>query len=307
MQADPVRLRLEASTACQLRCPTCATSRGLVHSSLGTGLLSLESFLQLLNKNPQIRSVELSNYGEVFLNPQLCEILRAAHERNVEITMSNGVNLNRASLEALQALVDYQVRRITVALDGVTQETYARYRVRGQLETVIGHVQELNRLKAEKGSRFPVLTWQFVLFEHNAHEVERARLWAAELGMEFFLKPDWKTRPVLPPAENGHPRLEVKYCQQLWNEPQVNFDGRLLGCCVNYWADLGSNVFESSLRAAVNEPRMRYARAMLLGLAPPRSDIACTRCGYYLSMLESGQWMTVEEATAPPPSFQVGS
>ena len=51
--------------------------------------------------------------------------------------------------------------------------------------------------------------------------------------------------------------------------PQVNWDGKMLGCCVNYWGDFGGNVFRDGLLATINGDKMRYARDMLLGHRPP--------------------------------------
>src|SRR4030095_9011737 len=51
-------------------------------------------FRKLLDEHPSVTAVELSNYGEIFLNPELLEILALAHERKVVLTAGNGVNLN---------------------------------------------------------------------------------------------------------------------------------------------------------------------------------------------------------------------
>lgn len=29
--------------------------------------------------------------------------------------------------------------------------------------------------------------------------------------------------------------------------PQINWDGKLLGCCLNFWGDFGGNAFEQGL------------------------------------------------------------
>ena len=38
----------------------------------------------------------------------------------------------------------------------------------------------------------------------------------------------------------------MRVCSQLWINPQINCDGRVLGCCVNYWGDYG-NAFKEDL------------------------------------------------------------
>jgi hypothetical protein len=72
---------------------------------LGRGFLKLSDFTALLDQNPGVGSVELSNYGEPFLHPDLPGILRAAYERRVMLTLRNGANLNNAREDALEALV----------------------------------------------------------------------------------------------------------------------------------------------------------------------------------------------------------
>ena len=64
-------------------------------------------------------------------------------------------------------------------------------------------------------------------------------------------------------------------CHGLWDLPQVNWDGKMLGCCVNYWGDFGGNVFRDGLLATINGDKMRYARDMLLGHRSARDDIPC--------------------------------
>ncbi len=80
-------------------------------------------------------------------------------------------------------------------------------------------------------------------------------------------------------------------CDQLWDDPQINWDGKVLGCCANFWGDFGGNAFRDGLRASLNTEQIVYARAMLLGQAPPREDIPCTTCGKYREMRKRGQWL----------------
>jgi Iron-sulfur cluster-binding domain len=55
----------------------------------------------------------------------------------------------------------------------------------------------------------------------------------------------------------------VMPCQDMWLSPQISWDGKMLGCCVNVWGDYG-NVFESSLDECLTSEKYRYAQKMLL-------------------------------------------
>jgi hypothetical protein len=80
-------------------------------------------------------------------------------------------------------------------------------------------------------------------------------------------------------------------CHQLRDRPQVNFDGKILGCCRNFWGDFGSNAFTEGLTASVNSEKMTYARKMLRGDAASRADIPCATCEIYLGMQRRGKWL----------------
>jgi MoaA/NifB/PqqE/SkfB family radical SAM enzyme len=306
----PTRLRLEASSYCQLRCPSCPTTTGAIHPAVGSGFLTLGNFQKLLDQNPDLAAVELSNYGEIFLNPQLPKILEAAHTKGVAVTAENGVNLNYAGSDALESLVKYRLRVMTCSIDGASQETYELYRVRGRFEKVIENIKTINRLKREYRSRFPHLRWQFVVFGHNEHELIRAYAMARELNMEFSVKLSWDES--LSPIRNKEAvrnatkmgvasRLEFRarfgrdyldsICHQLWDSPQINWDGRVLGCCRNFWSEFGGNAFKDGLVSSLNGERISYARDMLRGRVPARSDIPCTTCDLFLNRKAAGNYI----------------
>jgi len=105
----PTRIRLEASSFCQLRCPSCPNTTKAMNSAVGSGFLELNDFKKLLDHNPWVRDVELSNYGEIFLNPDLLEIIKYAYERNIALSANNGVNLNNVKENVLEGLVIYKL------------------------------------------------------------------------------------------------------------------------------------------------------------------------------------------------------
>ena len=89
------------------------------------------------------------------------------------------------------------------------------------------------------------------------------------------------------------PYLPIRFWQ-LWNEPQINFDGALLGCCVNTWGTFGDNAFEVGLERALASPGLRYAKEMLLGKAPPKAGIPCTTCAIYATRSRAQRWLPPE-------------
>ena len=100
--SKPRMIRLEASSACQLRCHDCPNASKAILPTVGRGFLRLSDFQKFLDKNPWIARIELSNYGEIFLNPDLLAIIKHAYDRKVVLTADNGANLNNVKSSVLE-------------------------------------------------------------------------------------------------------------------------------------------------------------------------------------------------------------
>ncbi len=307
-RVSPTRVRLEATTHCQLKCPTCATATGELYQTMARGFLRFEDFKRFVDGNPQIRQIGLSNFGEIFLNPHLPAIMEYALEMGVRLSATNGVNLNTVRDSTLEALVKYRFYHMRCSIDGASQETYALYRIRGNFDRVIANIDRINEFKKKYDSEFPLMTWQFVVFGHNEHEIGKARQMARERGMEFETKLNWDENwsPVrdrdMVRREMGidaASRSEFKeihgsgymenVCHHLWDQPLINFDGTVWGCCRNHWQAYEGNVFEDGLENLLNSEQMRYARRMLTEGVEPRDDVPCSSCKIYRTMRREGR------------------
>ncbi len=310
----PHKIRIDAASVCQLKCPACPTGIGTLGATVvGVGVLTLRRLRRILEGADWVKSIELSNWGEVFLNKQLAEILWYTEAQGIRISMSNGVNLNDATDAQLEAVVKHRVRHIACSIDGATQESYAQYRRGGNFDAVIRNIRRIVEFKRAYHSRYPELTWQFVVFGHNEYELPKARLLAQELGMEFQVKLSWDEAisPIVDvdfvKAETGleyASRTEFSRetgrhysrspCLQLWNEPQINFDGAVLGCCVNTWSSFG-DASERDLLEVLRGPDISFTRQMLMGDVPPRDDTPCMRCDRFRYIQRTSDFITPQE------------
>ncbi len=309
----PVRVAIDASTVCQLNCRSCPNASGEIHKNIGSGFLKFEHFKNIIDENIWIREVELSNWGEIFLNPDLLKIIEYAYKKNVVLRADNGVNLNTVSEEVLEALVKYRFHSMTCSIDGASQETYSIYRRNGDFEKVMKHIRRINRYKDIYKSELPALKWQFVAFGHNTHEIAAAKKMADDLHMNFYLKLSWEdlyTPTFSPVKEKDLLREESgigvasreeylektgkdyreETCLHLFDQPQINFDGRVLGCSYNYQGDFG-NAFQEGMIRSLNNEKIRYARQMLLGIKEGRDDIPCAVCKLFESRKKRSAWV----------------
>lgn len=320
LQINPVKARLDICSVCQLRCVLCPTEENNGRAFLKSGMMAHSEFTRFLEHNPQIETVELASAGEALLNPDLPEILKSAYERRVTTSLGGGVNMNDASDEALEALVRYGTTRIRVSVDGVTEKSYRKYRVGGSLNKVLANIKKINEFKEKYQSELPALLLQFILFGHNEHELERVFVLGRMLKMNIIIKlnrlPDrlavrdrQKIRKLIGYADRGEyiKSTGIQYCRDLclglWKAPQINWDGRLLGCGCNTSIAFAEYALGGAFLREINNERMRYARKMLLGKAPPRDDIPCSGCPFYKQISEHNLWYTPEEirsATSKP-------
>jgi len=304
----PKKIRLEASSVCQLRCHSCPNTSKAILPTVGSSFLLLRNFQKLIDENPWIAEIELSNYGEIFLNPDLLEIIKHAYEWEITLTANNGVNLNNVKREVLEGLIQYKFRSMTVSIDGASNETYKRYRVGGNYDVVIKNIKEINFFKKQYQSKYPLLSWQFVVFGYNEHELPMAKKLADELNMNFYSKLSWDAE--FSPVQNqeairkelgavSRREYKEKYgvdytqgiCHQLWEQPQINWNGEVLGCCRNFWGYFGGNVFTDGLFDSLNNEKINYARDMLMGRQKARADIPCATCDIYLDMRNKKNWL----------------
>ncbi len=59
--------------------------------------------------------------------------------------------------EIIESLVKYQFNSITCSIDGADNESYQKYRVRGNFDTVISNIKKINAYKEKYGLQYPKL------------------------------------------------------------------------------------------------------------------------------------------------------
>ena len=305
----PYAVRIDASTLCQLNCRGCYMRKGNYHNR-GAGYLKFNDFERFLEMNPFVKNIELSNNGEIFLNPDLLKIIQLSHSKGVKLTAANGANFNNVSDEMLEALVKYEFQYVTIAIDGASQETYSWYRRNGNFDKVIDNIKKLNEYKKKYNSGFPSIAWQYIIFESNQmeSEIKKAKEMAKSLNCAaiVFAKDNNGFIPddlEMIERETGlcyndiFQRLSVTnwlFCLELWTAPQINWDGRLFGCCVNLWEDFGLNVFDLGLEECLNSKIVRRTKRMLMG-GIECGKSPCKNCWIYRKIVQERSFVTEDE------------
>lgn len=291
LRSYPYYLVIDPTNICNLRCPLCPTWQDT--DARPKGKMDLLTFSRILDEaGPYLFALNLCNWGEPFLNPDLPSMIRYAKKYNTVVGTST--NLNYLPDDYARELVESGIDVIVISLDGITQESYSRYRKGGKLSTVFGN---LEKLVAQRNPhmKFPLIMWQFLVNRYNEHEIEKAQNMAHEMDIHFLpssmrtsmgkelLFPlyervkemaDWLPED---PAYNRYAydigpetRTPKETCTWLWHSMVVNWDGSVTPCCGVYekkW-DFGtchvrSEENRQTLHEAWNSPRYKSARTVV--------------------------------------------
>jgi len=284
------QIRIDACSICKLKCPVCYTTTGKSKKVIGRGYLQAADFRKLMKALPTFKKVELVSWGDIFLNPEIKEIMTYAKRKQIILTAKGGTTLNYMDKSIVDLIVQ-TFESMVVSIDGVSQKSYSKYRRCGNLREVFENLKCINAKKVGVDSKKPKMFWQFIPFGHNEHEVYRAREMARNFGMEFVLKLN-HTLNYSPVNQKVRIRKLVGYatreeykkntgknylnlCVQFWVSPQINWDGKLLGCCSNIFGDYG-NIFLRGFRNCVRSKKYIKAKSQLLNNKIPSLCVECS-------------------------------
>jgi len=296
----PKTVRLEACSLCQLKCPECKVRKLEKDAPKDwLGYLKFSDFKKFVDKHSFLEEIHISNNGEIFINPELDEIMKYAYEKGITLSAGNGVNFNDVKETTLENLVKYQFRFMAIAIDGATQETYAKYRVGGDINKVFENIKKVNYYKEKYDSYYPRMVYQYIVFGHNEHEIELAKKIAQELKIKFKFKRNYaldyspvkRVQKIVDDLPRRNPDTD---CDLLFNTPQIDYNGNLLGCCAIQYGHFGINVFKEGLLKALNKKNVIYAKHMLTDLTfKPAKNILCTTCSIYKQRKKQGKVMEI--------------
>jgi len=179
----PFSLIVDPANGCPLHCPSCVhTSNDNAKNFIWpAGFLTENLFRAFLDEyGPYGFDLYFANYGEPLLNRLTPRFIQMARRFALPTYSSTSLSLKTINYDEL---VLSGLPFLILSIDGATSTTYLQYRRNGNFASVIDNIEKLVAAKTRLNSYTPVLHWQFLMFEHNVHEVEEVKLLAAALGV----------------------------------------------------------------------------------------------------------------------------
>lgn len=180
------RIHFEISNYCNLACPSCARDNRIKYNQpLNSEYISLD-FIKSKFKPDDLPSLEVvtfsGNVDEPTIHPQLEDIVEyfcsSWDSVNVDIS-TNGSTRNIGFWKRLGKLSAKYNFHVVFAIDGL-EDTNHIYRKGSEWSKIIRNVRSYLSVDGAKA------VWQFVVFDHNQHQVELARSFASSEGIRSF-------------------------------------------------------------------------------------------------------------------------
>lgn len=268
ISSKPYILKIESSNICNLKCAYCYDSRRAPkEGERPYGRMSFNNFKQLIDETgTYLFKINLYGFGEPFLFPESFEMIEYATKNNIGITASSNMNFTDSTI--IDKILDSGLEVLIFSCHGVTPSSYKKFMVKGDMDLAFDNIKRLIKAKKEKGSKTPIIDWQFCVTKFNENELKMAEETAKNLGIDQvrFIKPmfpkdaDEDFFSNLFPARQDN-KAQFR-CSWLYRAAYINHDGGLLPCCrdTRPIANNFGNVFQEKLSDIWNNEKYRSSR-----------------------------------------------
>jgi MoaA/NifB/PqqE/SkfB family radical SAM enzyme len=308
MRAWPVVLKVDISPLCNLGCTVCVHARPSSNASddlkgqqfNARQRMALDAFCRIVDEVAG-RTSALSLYylGDPLIHPELAAMCRYAwaHKLNTHVSTNLSFDLDDARIDEL---VQSGLTHLTVCVDGLSQETYQRTRIGGDVGLVLSNLERILRRRDQLRRLFPKVEVQFIKFQHNLHERDAAIERFAAIGVDQFtdfwgglfnytdLVAGDGYRVFGPRAAGAAPRCVWPHFAMV-----IKYDGDVIPCCsYRHGAQYGSpgadarivgNALRSSVREVWNSPAYQRMRRLVVdprrvAAEPELDQTFCSGC-----------------------------
>lgn len=177
---DIGRVQLEITNYCNASCPYC--ERGIYpNEELNNSYLSLDTLKKFFKNNDwnNLSQIHLcGNVDEPTIHPDFFNIADYLLSINDKVFLTISTNGGARDDIFWKRLAKYDRVRVLFGIDGLI-DTNHLYRINVKWNTLMRNV-------AAYISHGGFASWQFIVFDHNQHQIEEAQTLAMEMGFKNF-------------------------------------------------------------------------------------------------------------------------
>jgi len=174
----PCFIMVEPTNTCNIACPLCPVGSKVMKRK--RGFMEPERFRGLIDEvSGFMKEIVMNFAGETLLHPHIGEMIAYAEAAGISVTM--GTN---GTIDKMDEILDAGPTEVLFALDGLSDETYSKYRRGADLSTVKANLRKLAEGKRRLGLNKPNIVLQFVVMKDNEHEIDGIMELAKEYGVD---------------------------------------------------------------------------------------------------------------------------
>lgn len=163
--SSPQTVEIEVTTRCGLRCKMCEHT----YWKQDQCEMSFDSFKKIIDDLPRLKWIGLTGIGDSFSHKDFLNMLSYVKKRNIYVELFDTYfNLNE---KAAQTLVNLKIDKMIASIDGATAETYEKIRVGSNFNRITGNIKKLIDLRKAQKTRFPEMSFHFIVSKINIHEM----------------------------------------------------------------------------------------------------------------------------------------
>jgi radical SAM protein with 4Fe4S-binding SPASM domain len=256
----PIAVDIGTTNFCNAACIMCPHSKLQTFGTMDMGLyMKIIDNCQRLN----IREVNLSFFGEPFLDKDIVERIEYAKKHTIKVGMfSNGSMLNES---IINQIIKVGLDSITISFDGATKETYDKVRKNLDFNIVRDNILNLIKYRNENNSKVPEINLVLVELEENKKEIKQFyKYWKKKVdNINIINMRNW-TGDIQKEGtkESFHySKSKRKPCALLWIKMVVDWNGDVVLCCDdwNHSVILG-NLKTQNIEDVWNSNKLKYIR-----------------------------------------------
>lgn len=270
---SPLTVNVGLRDACNLRCSHCY--RQYNPDSTGKISMAKTDALDLIDQCAamDVPAMLFGSGSEHFTHPDALEILEHACGKPQLLDIFLATNALLLDDDTIEALLDLRLTRITVSVDAMTAETYAKIRG-GDFDRLQANLLRLLARRAERGQKLPILRVSFVDTNLNHHEREDFWRYWVERADIVDIQKLFDPKRINALQDTAASRLD---CAYPWNMLYVRWDRVVLPCCTEFCKHIPvGDLSRESLAEIWNGRRLAALRRAMT--TPGHYPKTCVNC-----------------------------
>lgn len=285
---------IEVTNICNQRCAMCPWYSLMKRK---TEMMSYDRFALIFEKiKDHAEAISFYLMGEPFLNTEIFKMITLCKKHGVRTHISSNGMLVGAVIDKI---LDSGLDSLQITLDGFSAESHEKYRVGSNFEIVKEGIRKIAEERKKRGSAFPTLTIQTLIFKFNEKEIPEIEKFARECGIDHFslkapnmgrdvsVKESFVNDFLLESEEYkkfnrtadmaGDKYYKNKnFCPQFSNGV-IAVSGDVVPCCFDYDAEVKfGNIFEENLETVWrSDKRKKFVENYL-----KKTNPLCVKCDF---------------------------